>query len=64
MLLDVILIILPIIPASFFVYVIKVFLNNLKRKERLDYNLKNNISVSELNNYMECDNIELKKKKK
>ena len=55
-LLVVLLVILPIIPASFLVYVIKVYLNNLKRKEILDSNLNQNKSTS----YCE---VELIKKK-
>ncbi len=34
--LGIILIILPIVPASFLVYVIRIYLKNLKRKEELD----------------------------
>ena len=55
-LLVVLLVILPIIPASFLVYVIKIYLNNLKRKEILDSNLNQNKSTS----YCE---VELIKKK-
>ena len=43
-LLTVILVILPIIPAGFLIYVISVFCKNLKRKEILDKNLEAEIN--------------------
>ena len=72
-LLDIILVILPIIPSCFFVYIIKIYLKNLKRKEILDANLNlqesnNNIErnndKNELNSNYEYVNVELRKKRK
>ena len=63
-LLDIVLIILPIIPASFLVYVIKVYLSNLKRKEVLDNNLNNENTDVNINNYIDYGDLELIKKKK
>ena len=42
LILAIILTILPIVPACFLVYVIKVFVKNLKRKEQLDSALEKN----------------------
>ena len=39
----IILIILPVIPAGFLAYLIKVFVSNLKRKEKLDLALEEGI---------------------
>ncbi len=41
LILVIVLIILPVVPACFLVYVIKVYLRNLKRKEILDRDLEN-----------------------
>ena len=62
-LLDIILVILPIIPASFLVYVTKIYLKNLKRKEILDNDINGDVAKKNiLNNKYE--DIELVKKKK
>ena len=60
--LDIILIILPIIPASFLVYVLKVYFKNLKRKEKLDNGEKDN-DKENINKNILYDDIMLVKKK-
>ncbi len=40
--LAILLIILPVVPTCFLVYVLKVYIKNLKRKEKLDAALENN----------------------
>ena len=65
-LLTIILVVLPIIPAFFLVYVIRIYLRNLKRKsddivneKELDKSINNENIVSKIKNY---DEIELVKK--
>lgn len=62
--LAIVLVILPIIPSCFLVYVIMVYLRNLKRKEVLDANLKDeeNLSKEDTVNTSKDSQVELKKK--
>jgi len=50
-LLTIMLIILPIIPTVFLIYVISVFYRNLKRKEKLDINLEAKINGENISNF-------------
>ncbi len=51
-LLAIIIAILPLIPSCFLVYIIKIYINNLKRKEKLDQKL-NEEELSKRNNEKE-----------
>ena len=59
-LLAVILVILPVVPSCFLVYVVRVYLKNLKRKERLDSDLKKKLENE--NNKFAYEDVELVKK--
>jgi len=50
MVLTIILFILPLIPTAFLIYVIKIFISNLKRKDRLDIELEEKEAAKEVVN--------------
>ena len=65
LILTIILFILPIIPTCFLVYVIKIYIDNLKRKERLDKDLENNLKEEIKNNEVsnqEVNNLDISNK--